>query len=71
MSQVSEASTHEDTPGLPAVRDEAAQTPWWVPVLGLVLGLVVVAFVVWRAQTNVTTPAAHESGEGVSGRGEP
>lgn len=38
--------THETAPGLPEIRDEAADTPTWIPVLGLVLlFLLAVSFV--------------------------
>ena len=72
-----------EAPGLPSVRDEASDTPWWVPVVGLVLALAVVAFIGWRmrsaageavqgepSDSEVTTPAG-EGGGGAARPSEP
>jgi hypothetical protein len=41
-----------DTPGeLPTIRDEAADSPMWLPALGLALLLVGTALIAWRART--------------------
>ncbi|AKF08579.1 hypothetical protein [Sandaracinus amylolyticus] len=36
-------------PELPPVQDEAADTPMWLPVTGLVLLALLTLFVLWRA----------------------
>lgn len=45
-------------PHLPEVRDEAADTPSWVPLLGLALLAVVALWMVARAHTSETQPPA-------------
>lgn len=52
--------THETHPHppMPAVQDEAADTPMWVPVSGLVLFLVMVLFVMMRASMATPPPDA-------------
>jgi len=52
-----------EAPALPEVHDEAGDTPWWVPVLGLVLAVLVVALLVWRAKTAEPTPEQQDAPE--------
>lgn len=68
-----EDSSHEPgqahpPPGIPEVKDEAGDTPSWVPKLGVGLGLVLVALIVLaivRGQGTATeeAPAADEETE--------
>lgn len=42
-------SEHHDTPGEPPeIRDEAADSPMWLPALGLTLLLIGALFIIWR-----------------------
>lgn len=47
MSNPHDASSHGSAPGLPEITDEAGETPSWVPVLGAVLFVLMVASVWW------------------------
>ena len=46
------AGNEHDTPGEPpAIRDEAADSPMWLPALGLALLLLGVVFIAWRSSS--------------------
>ena len=54
------ADAHDDVPGeLPNVRDEAADTPMWVPAAGLALLILGALFLVYRSATE--EPVAEET----------
>lgn len=56
---MADASEHHRPGELPPVRDEAADSPLWLPVVGLCF-LVIGAFaVIWQA--NTSEPAAEEA----------
>jgi hypothetical protein len=64
---MAEADHHR--PGeLPEIRDEAADTPMWVPALGLALLMVAAVFIVWQsaserlAAEEAAQPAVVEQG---------
>lgn len=48
---MAEASTHHRPGEPPPVRDEAADTPLWMPLLGLCLLVIGVLAVLWQAST--------------------
>ncbi|MFO0681931.1 MAG: hypothetical protein U0234_07770 [Sandaracinus sp.] len=54
----SDHGSHEPHPHppTPAVYDEAADTPTWVPVSGLVLFLVIALYVIFRSAMAPTPP---------------
>ena len=73
MSHHGEDSSHESghahpPPGIPEVKDEAGDTPPWVPKLGVLLGVVVAALIALsivleqRAESD-DAPAADEETE--------
>ena len=43
------AEEHHHAPGLPEIHDEAADTPMWLPLLGLTLFALVALFLIVRA----------------------
>lgn len=43
------ADDHSHTPGLPEIHDEAADTPMWIPMLGLALFALLALFLIVRA----------------------
>lgn len=43
------ADEHHHAPGLPEIHDEAADTPMWLPMLGLAIFAVVALFLITRA----------------------
>lgn len=52
---------HHDTPGEPpTIRDEAADSPMWLPALGLTLLLLGTLVIAWRSSA---TPAIELEGE--------
>ena len=55
---------HAQPPGLPAIVDEAADTPAWVPRLGLALLIAAVLYAVFGSNPahNAATPARAPSG---------
>ena len=62
------ADHEHDRPGEPPeIRDEAADSPMWLPVLGLTLLLLGAVFLVWRSsgddvgETETTEEAAPEA----------
>lgn len=70
----SDHGSHEPHPHppTPAVYDEAADTPTWVPVTGLVLFLVITLYVVFRsAMAPVPTPGADTTDEAYAGEQAP
>ena len=51
--------SHADhPPELPQIRDEAGDTPRWVPLLGLALFVLIVAYVWWAHRQHETAQAA-------------
>ncbi|MEQ8458226.1 MAG: hypothetical protein RLO52_25850 [Sandaracinaceae bacterium] len=49
------ADAHHDRPGEPPeIRDEAADTPMWVPAMGLALLIVSAVFLVWQSSGEPT-----------------
>ncbi len=62
------ATDEHHTPGEPpAIRDEAADSPLWLPALGLALLLLGAIFVVWQGSTaEVETEASEERAEAPS-----
>lgn len=58
----STAMSHADhPPQLPDIRDEAGETPRWVPYFGLALFALIVAYVWWAHHQRAT--AATEGGD--------
>ncbi|MCU0671264.1 MAG: hypothetical protein MUE69_00580 [Myxococcota bacterium] len=43
------ADDHHHAPGLPEIHDEAADTPMWLPMLGLAIFAIVALFLITRA----------------------
>jgi len=43
------ADEHHHAPGLPEIHDEAADTPMWLPTLGLAIFAIVALFLIARA----------------------
>lgn len=43
------ADEHHHAPGLPEIHDEAADTPMWLPMLGLAIFAIVALFLITRA----------------------
>ena len=51
------ATDEHQTPGEPpAIRDEAADSPLWLPALGLTLLLLASIFIVWQGATGDEVP---------------
>ena len=59
-SEVQEIHPH---PPMPAVHDEAADSPAWLPVTGLAMVLLMVLFVMLRSAMAPPAPAAGTDGE--------
>lgn len=62
------ASEHHRPGEPPPIRDEAADTPFWLPVLGLCLLVLGALFVIWQSATAhdeaaTAAPAAAPAGE--------
>lgn len=76
MSHHDDSSGHDaghahPPPGIPTVKDEAGDTPPWVPKLGVALGLALLVFAVFlaaqaRRTADEAAPAADEATEGVA-----
>ena len=58
---MAEHSPHEP-PGLPEITDEAADTPMWVPVVGVGLLVAFVLLFTYKAVTSEPTGSAAEDG---------
>lgn len=55
------ADVHHDRTGEPPeIRDEAADTPMWVPAMGLALLIVGAVFLVWQSSGEPAPDAAAE-----------
>lgn len=68
---MAEADHHR--PGeLPEIRDEAADTPMWVPAVGLALLIVAAVFIVWQSASarQEAEAAAQEQGVGEAQAGD-
>jgi hypothetical protein len=57
--------SHADTPPqLPEINDEAGATPRWVPIFGLVLFALIVAYVWWsHHQTEALAPGGEAAAQ--------
>ncbi|MGE0789650.1 MAG: hypothetical protein AB7S26_28515 [Sandaracinaceae bacterium] len=65
-------SDSHDVPGeLPQLRDEAADSPLWLPALGLTILLLGAVVIVWRGATSETTDDAAETAEEAAPADEP
>ena len=61
------ADTHHDepdVPGFPTIQDEAADTPMWVPAMGLALLALMVLMLVYRVATGSTEMEGDAATEG-------